>query len=513
MPIRTIIILALAALSQPAVSQKAATSASPQTLFNQGKFQGAATAYRTIIEKDKSSGPAYAGLVRSLLKLDDLSAAEQESQKALDALPQSSLVHAVRGDVYFRRGLFDLAEREYKSALVMEDKCAHAVLGLARIYAAESRLNKARELFAKAHELDPEDGDALYYWALTLPYPKNAEALDKHLANFRDDLERERREREFLELIKALAGRPVWVPARDVDHTEMKLETMLGPPTRSGTQPQPLNPGPTMVPRGLGLRVKLNETTVRTMLLDTGASGVVIKKALADKIGARRVSDQSLEGIGSDGAATGYTAWVDKIIIGDLEFHDCIVRVSLKNNLGDADGLIGADVFDHYLVTIDFPNHKLVLNPLPKISEPRDEAETNATQSAQSFTRVFTFGHLLLMPTRVGGNANGLFFIDSGSNSNLISPGLASQVGKARDNGVAVQGVSGQVNEVRSVAGAVLNFANYNQPAEDLLTVDLHPQSKELGTEVSGIVGYSTLRKMKIVINYRDGLVLTPRPE
>src|ERR1700686_1387787 len=117
MPFRTIIVLALALFSQPAAGQASATPPSPQTLFNQGKFQDAAAAYRSVIENDKSSGPAYSGLVRSLLKLDDVSAANQESQKALDALPQSSLAHAARGDVFFRRGLFADAEHEYTSAL------------------------------------------------------------------------------------------------------------------------------------------------------------------------------------------------------------------------------------------------------------------------------------------------------------------------------------------------------------------------------------------------------------
>src|SRR5258708_7075934 len=249
MPFRTIIVLALAALSQPVASQTAATPASAQTLFNQGRFQDAATAYRAIIAKDKSSALAYSGLVRSLLKLDDVSAANLESQKAVATLPMSCPIGAVRGDVFFRFGRFNLAEREYTYALAGEDKCAHAILGLARIYAAQSRRVKAREWFAKAHDLDPDDGDALYYWAITLPYPKNAEALEKHLANFRDDPERERREHEYLDLIKALAGRPLWIPPRAVDHTESNLETLLPPAPRCSHQQQPLNPGPTIALR------------------------------------------------------------------------------------------------------------------------------------------------------------------------------------------------------------------------------------------------------------------------
>lgn len=502
MPIRTIIVLVLAAFAHYAASQQA--DASPQALFNQGKFQDAAAAYRVLIEKDKSSGLAYSGLVRSLLKLDDVNAAELESQKAVDALPQSSLAHAVRGDVYFRRGLFALAEREYKSAIAIEDKCAHAILGLARVYGAESKRNKAHELFAQAHDLDPDDGDTLYYWAITLGYPKNVEALEKHLANFRDDPERERREHEYLDLIKALAGRPVWIPAREVEHAEMKLETILAP-TPPVMKPV-LNPGPSMTLRGLGLRVKLNGDTVKTMLLDTGASGVMISKSLADKIGARRISEHSLEGVGSGGATGGYNAWVDKIVIGDLEFHDCIVRVSLKDNMGEIDGVIGADIFERYLVTIDFPGHKFLLGPLPPASDQPDEA---ILETGQSPTHAFSFGHLLLMPTSVGGKADGLFVIDSGANSDLISLLLASQAGKIQDpmGDDLVRGMNGLVSNVHTMPGAVLNFSRFSLPPEDLRTVDLHTLSKSLGTEMSGMVGFSTLRKMKIVINYRDGLV------
>src|SRR5262249_35943785 len=75
--------------------------ASAHALFKQGKFAQAAAAYRVILEKDKSSLPAYAGLVQSYLKSDDVSAADEISSKALTALPQSALAHAIRGDVNF----------------------------------------------------------------------------------------------------------------------------------------------------------------------------------------------------------------------------------------------------------------------------------------------------------------------------------------------------------------------------------------------------------------------------
>ena len=40
-----------------------------------------------------------------------------------------------------------------------------------------------------------------------------------------------------------------------------------------------------------------------------------------------------------------------------------------------------------------------------------------------------------------------------------------------------------------------------------MITFDLHGLSKDLGTEISGLIGFATLKKMTITIDYRDGLV------
>ncbi len=173
--------------------------------------------------------------------------------------------------------------------------------------------------------------------------------------------------------------------------------------------------------------------------------------------------------------------------------------------MGDADGLIGTDIFEHYLVTIDFPSRKLLLDPLP----PPSEREDSVANQGKSFTGVFSFGHLLLISTHAGRNpeANGLFVIDTGAYSDFISPALARQAGAVRDSDANVQGASGRVNNVKTAGTTTLEFAHYNQPSDQMLTIDLRAQSKALGTEVSGFLGFPTLRKVKVIIDYRDGLV------
>ncbi len=452
-------------------------------LFKDGKFHDAVAAYKAVIEK-QASAEAYSGLVQSLLKLDDVKAADEGSQKALAQFPDSALTHAARGDVYFRRGLIPEAEDEYKAGLKLDDKCARCWLGQGKTDAVYSRRSQAKSAIVRAHELDPDDGDALYEWAVRQPYPESVAALEKHLAEFRNDEETERHEREYKELVKALAGRRVWVPARDVERTEIKLEALTF--------------GPSLIRRGYGVRVRLNDRATVTLLLDTGSSGVTITRKLAEKIGAGKLSDQSLEGVGKNGASKGYKAWVDKIVIGELEFHDCYIQAT-PHEIAEVDGTIGTDVFSRYLVTVDFQKARLRLAPLPP-PEPGNPAD-------EEFSRAFSFGHFLLVRTDVGKKASGLFVIDSGANMNTISPELARLVPDMRTLNVPVSGASGVVNSAFIADDATLRFARVQKSGERISTVDLHSVSKDLGVEISGQIGFSAMEEMKLLIDYRDGLL------
>ncbi|HSM86860.1 MAG TPA: aspartyl protease family protein [Candidatus Limnocylindrales bacterium] len=450
-------------------------------LFNQGHFREAAAAYQRMAEGKTSSPEAYAGAVQSLLKLDDVDAAKQESAKGLQAFPQSAVVLAAGGDVEFRRGRIQEAAEQYRAALKLDEKCARAWLGLGRIYAADSDRNQARQAFARAHELAPDDGDALYYWALGLPYPQNVASLQKHFSEFRDNAEKEMHEHEYIQFLQALGGRRVWIPARRIERTEIKLHPVISR-VQDG-------------PRAFSLQVRLNEHVSANVMLDTGASGLTISRKMAEKAGVTKLSDHSLEGVGNGGPARGYEAWADKVVIGELEFHDCQVHVSPRDS-PDYDGLIGTDVFEDYLVTVDFPAHKLRLEPMPA-----------AGSQSGSFTRFYRFGHILLLPTSVGSSAHGLFAMDTGSAANSISPALARQVSALHDSDVPVNGISGSVKNVFTADHVMLQFSRFRQPHENIITFDVHGLSKDLGTEVSGFIGFATLKKMKVQIDYRDGLV------
>jgi predicted aspartyl protease len=483
----TLLLLLLPAL--PRTQTPAAPSpeelANARQLFRQGDFRGAVAAFTKLIER-RPSPELYAGLVQSFLKLDDVQSADDYSRKALEAFPQSALAHATRGDAYFRRARLPDAENEYTSALKIDEACARAWLGQGKIESVLARRDQAKHSITRAHDLDPGDGDALYEWAVRQPYPENVAALEMHLAGYHTDPELQGHERDYKNLIKALAGRPVWILKPDVDHALLKLEAMIA--------------GPGLGTRGYGLRVHFNDRAEATLLLDTGASGVTITRKFAEKIGARRLSDTTLSGVGKTGGLHGYQAWVDSITMGALEFHDCFVHVAPDLVVG-LDGVIGSDVFEKFLVIVDFPARKLLLEPLPQLS-PGYDSPGDATLS-----QAYAFGHFLLLQTQAGPKAAGLFAIDSGANLSSIAPEAARGIGEMRPLNSIVTGLSGGTNSTFVADNVTLQFGRMRRQEQRIITVDLHSVSKNLGTEVSGLIGFSTLERMKLVINYRDGSV------
>ena len=125
-----------------------------------------------------------------------------------------------------------------------------------------------------------------------------------------------------------------------------------------------------------------------------------------------------------------------------------------------------------------------------------------------SYTRVFRFGHDLLVPTSIGDVPSKLFLLDTGATMNVISPAAAREVTKVHgDSDVTIKGISGKVNNVFSANKAVLTFGHLRQENQDIVAFDTKKLSDDVGTEISGFLGFTLLRLLDIKIDYRDALV------
>jgi Aspartyl protease/Tetratricopeptide repeat len=508
-------------------------------LYRAGKFADAEASYQTLLKADPMLVRAEVGLVLAMLREQKIDEALAAVNTALAAQPSAAALLAAKGDVQFRHGEMPDAEASYLAAKKFDPKEVRAYLGLARLYRSYSLYRKAYDQLQIAHEIAPDDIEVQRAWLSVLPRKERLAAMEAYLSGpHPDDEEETKWMTERLEFLKATAEKPIHECrlGSKVEQTETKLETMYGAD------------GHRM--RGIGLSVKLNDRTVH-LLLDTGAGGIMVSHKVAEKAGLTRISAVHYGGIGDKGLQSGYTAVADHIRIGELEFLDCVVAVSDKGSVGDEDGLIGADVLGAYLIDIDLPGMRLKLAPLPKRPEdvvaPKSlnsegAEQANAEQKEDSvseasakdqkspvsiskperrlpkdryiapemagWTKVFRFGHSILVPTSVNDSKSMLFGLDTGAFSNILSVRAGRQFSKVNsEDRVRVHGVNGAVDKVYSSEKATLRFGHFQQPNLGIITLDLSTVSRHMGTEVSGFLGFAMLRQLEVELDYRDGLV------
>jgi tetratricopeptide (TPR) repeat protein/predicted aspartyl protease len=503
------------ASTAPAAASPVAPPASPLAealhLYRTGKYQAAIERYNSVImtNTDATVAVAYAGLARVYLRQKKPTDAYTAAAKAVELAPSVATGHSALGEVYFRQGKLAEAQTEFLTPLRANNQDPRAYFGLNHLALATSNYKKAKDFIDQAYNLDPADPEIRRAWLGTLSFKERLKALQEYLAGESNEDERDRQNLEhMLVLMQDEEGRPTRTCRlkNKVTATQTKLELLMRDATHL---------------RGYGLDVKVNGTSSK-LLLDTGAGGILINSKIAEKAGVKPIVEHDVKGIGSQGPAGGYVGYADSVTIGELEFENCYVEVvEKKSSLGE-DGLIGADVFSHYLVDINFPDAKFKLTELPPIpDQPSEEASLESRKSANyrlhdryiasemvAYQQIFRFGHGLLIPTAVNSLPYKLFLIDTGAFDNTISPEAGREASKLyADPNMRVKGLSGAVNEVFRVDNVTLTFGHFQQRKQGLVAFDLTNISNSLGTEVSGTLGFAMLRLLDIKIDYRDGLV------
>lgn len=532
-----------AAAPLPAGAPPAGPLADALAFYRKGEFDAAIQKYQQILQENPKSSDAYAGMARAYLKKKDVAQADETVKQGLQ-LAEGPSLHVALGEVEFRQGKISAAEQEWVTVINSGHPEARAYLGLARVRWAVSMYKSGQDMIEKAHQLDPADPEIRRVWVGKLSLSERIKFLQEYLdGENNEDEETRTAMRHYLEYLIARQKDP-----RGTCHLIGKTETTETPLVRLLIDPNHI--------RGYGLAVTVNNEKSK-LLLDTGASGIMINRSLAEKAGVTRLSSVEFDGIGDKGNKSGYMALANSLKVGDLEFQNCPVQVIEARSVVGEDGLIGPDVFSGFLVDLDFPNETLRLRQLPKRpaetaaplalktnEEDADEKDgesesqpsaTTASKPAAAPTRsgpydryiapemksyavVFRFGHALLVPTSIGpaNSSARLFLLDSGAAMNQITPAAASEITKVHgDSSTTIKGISGSVKKVYSADKVTLLFGHVRQENLDLVTFDLTHMSDRFGTEVSGILGFAVLHYLDVKIDYRDGLVdfsYVPKP-
>ena len=546
-------IVFIAILAQAMMAQEAKPPATAQpdptailldakALYRKGSFDQSLARYNEVLKADPHSGDAYAGIVRCYLKQDKVHDADDALRKGLQADPARPDLKVAEGELLFRQGQIPEAGALFNEVITTPPSPAEphvppnarAYLGAALVAGSSAMYAREHILVTRAHAIDPSDPDIQKEWIQTQSTAEQIKLLGDYLGQTtNDDAETRRTLKERLDFLKASqfaqSGRCHLVS--DVTSTDTNLMPIQ---SRSGNA------------QGTGLQVTINGQDSR-LLLDTGASGILINSKLASQAGLKPVSDIRMTGVGDKPDIQGHIAYADSVRIGKLEFQNCQVHVVDRLQTA-ADGIIGADVFSQFLIEMDFPSSRLRLSQLPprpgetpskaalKTSDEEPTLEPDAkpapdsagaagagsTQSSpstaryqdryvapemHSYVQTFRLGHMLLVPTKINEGPDKLFLLDSGSFDNTIALDAAQEVTKIhRAPRIEVKGINGEVKKVYVADRVVLDFGHLRQTVPNMVAIDMSRVSRQAGTEVSGTLGMVMLRLLKIRLDYRDAL-------
>jgi hypothetical protein len=415
------------------------------------------------------------------------------------------------GEVKFRQG----EPLDVEPAVIQSyklDPCnPRTRLLFARFSEINSRFATARQQIGLAHQFDPEDPEIRAAWIQTLPMAQRIPEMEAYLAapNANAPETIHRMQGDLAEW-KKQAGQPARAcrlvsTAAPADIPFIRLGVWGG-----DLLDQQHN-------RAFGLTVQLNSASAR-MQLGAGDGGLAVYRPIADRAGLKRLTESQPGG--PDGKPV-YLAYADSIKIGNLEFKDCTVKViDSGSRFDDTDGLIGLDVFSDYLVTVDYPMHKVQLGPLParpaegtapapslRTTSPDDAGlpqanvyDRFAAPEMKDYTQIFRVGDNLILPAVINASKLKLFILDLGASESNISPGLAMDVTKVHEK----PGPGPKVFEADAIT---YNFARMSQKVTNVLTADTSPISRSLGMDISGQIGANTFQLLIMHIDYRDGLV------
>jgi hypothetical protein len=512
-----------------------------QDAYLHGDFPKAETLYRQTLTDNPSDAATVVGLVQSLLRQQKVSDAAAAIKSALTTEPKSAVLLTALAEVQYRQGLV-VESGESATAAYNADIC------YARVHLIRARLSRLNSMYAterkeitSAHALDPGDPDIQSAWVETLPLTQRINELKKYLNEPEGLDEKQHQDLErYLDRLEKISAEPQHRCrlVSGVNSTKLPLESILGEQLRT---------------RSWALMAKLNNADAK-LELDSGSSGFYISSKIAARAGLSSQERNEVYGLGDHGPQGGYFAYAASIRVGNLEFRDCPVDVSDRKYVGNVDGLVGTDIFEDFLVRIDFPRHSLELSPLPVRpgeaapaaslrtemqapppqtddgieanpngeSQPIDSkgispAAKQATTGPkdryiapemQSWFPVFRSGHDLIVFGLIDKNASKLFIIDTGSEATILSEDAATEIRRIYESPERkVFGLNGEVEHVYSGGVFTIRFADKNMSTREAAVMDLSRISYGAGVEISGLIGLPALKLMTIHIDYRDGLV------
>jgi tetratricopeptide (TPR) repeat protein len=471
-----------------ACSEVPAHEATPaEAAYGQGKYEVAESLYLQALQGKPDDLELNSALVHTLLHESRIADAWARANKAAADAPHSASALTALAETQLRQGQPWLAAQTLDSAAAADPCYARVHLIRSRIFRIDSMYASERAELQAAYQIDPTGPDIRRSWQHTVNPANDIVRIEESLATM-PNLEPEIRE-------KASASATAMMSLL----SENSQTCQSAPISAHVTLPLLASYETVKQINSYKIGVEFPKGKAR-LTIDTAASGLYISRTLAESLGLQH----------AEGAPAG-TVQADTLHIGALEFRNCMVGVSDTPFAQGVDGFIGTDVFAPYLVSLNFPQAKLELEPLAHRPDEQKNALPGDRYSGpgeQSYTPVYHKNQYLLVSVMINKKDRRLFVLDTGIRLSTMTPEVAHAVSGTRLN---------FTNSIPTVSGAKvqiyrdsfdLQFANLSLDHKDhILEFDPSTIEQNAGMEVAGMLGFDILQSLVIHIDYRDGLV------
>jgi predicted aspartyl protease/predicted negative regulator of RcsB-dependent stress response len=459
----------------PLSVEAASTLQKARINLENGKLEEAKSHLKDWLQLHPVSPEGLLLLGQVFLAGDQPELAQKQVEELMRIRPEWAGTNCLHGQVLLRLGAFEEAESAIRKSLHQNPSWAEAYIEQGRLQLSRMETQQALASFKKAISLNPRLPDAYYYSAEASGGNRDSRAqiaaLEKYLVLRPAFPEfRVRNARSMLQFLKASRhlelGR---VDSKEPQH-EIAVESFFG----------------LMIVRGF-----VNGKGPYKFLVDTGASTSVLSNTLYDSLGVQPLATAVIRCVGGSGTMVTRMGIIKRLTLGTLDISNLpVVTFDNSQMASIIDGVLSPADLAEFIISFKPAIQKMILSCRDCVSRPHPPEESG---SGRSFD-IRMIGNLFLLPVSLPPQLSGRFLFDTGALMSALSLNTAKALGATVDQAstnmdLQFAGACGVTQSVIPLKDVTLKIRDLQKNYPQILGLDLEEVSKELQSEILGILG------------------------